>query len=184
VVIFGSMCVPFFAIYPFIKRMLDAWPLYEALIRVACIVVILSFASCFAISWAAQSSFRGYLLRSLDTSSAPGSSQSWPNAIPLKRALRLFGAHLWRYTLVVLPGNLALMWFLIGPGALTARDWATALKVQSINLSVGFVVGIWAMREALSVAYPGFRFQWVATAPRENPISVEMQPNSSVERKL
>jgi hypothetical protein len=154
------------------------------LFQFACVLVILSFASCCAISWAAQSSFRGYLLRSRDTPTAPGSSQSWPDVIPLTRAGSLFGAHLWRYVLVVLPVNLALIWLLVGPGALNAHDWVTVLKVQSINLSIGFIVGIWAMREALSVEYSGFQFRWIAAEHSASSISPETHPDPSVARKL
>jgi hypothetical protein len=184
VLIFTGMCLPFLAIYPLIKLMLGTWPLFEALFRLACILVILSLASCFAISWAAQSNFRGYLLRSFDTPTARGSSQSWPDVIPLTRAGRLFGAYLWRSVLVTLPINLAVIWLLVGPGALTAHDWVTVLKVQAINLSIGSIVAIWAMRVALSLAYPRFQFRWVAAESSADPSFLVSQPNPSVERKL
>jgi hypothetical protein len=182
--IFAGMGLLFSIIYAFIKLMLDSRPLFEALVRLTCILAIASFASCCAISWAAQSSFRGYLLRSRDAPTAPGASQSWPDVIPLTRAGRLFIAHLWRYILIVLPINLTLIWLLVGLRALTAHDWVTVLKVQAINNSIGFVVGIWAMREALSVAYPGFQFQWVADEYLASPNFQPTQPHPSVERKL
>jgi hypothetical protein len=75
----------------------------------------------------------------------------------------------------VIPVNVALIWFLVGRSALTAHDWTTVLKVQSINLSIGFVVGIWAMREALSVVYPAFRFQWIAAGSRSDSTGAETQ---------
>lgn len=184
VLIFAGMCLPFLAIYPFIKLMLGTWPLFEALFRLACILVILSFGSCLAISWAAQSNFRGYLLRSFDTPTARGSREAWPDVIPLRRAGRLFGAYLWRSALVTLPINLTLTWLLIGPRALTADDWVTVVKVQAINLSIGSLVAIWAMRVALTVAYPGFQFRWVAAESGANPSHLEPQLHPSVERKL
>ena len=179
-----GLCLPFFfAIFPVLKLVLDAWPLFEGLLRLACILVIFVIASCLAISWAVQSNFRGYWLRILDSRSASDSSPlSLPDNIPMTRAARLFGAHLWRYVLVVLPVNAALMWLLVGPAALKAGGWVAVLKSQSINLSVGFLVGIWAMREALSVAYPGFTFQWVVADSRVNPNLLEARPSPSVER--
>ena len=182
--IFSGMFLPFFAIYPFIKIILDAWPLYERLFRLACILSMFVFASCLAIRWATQSSFRGCLLRIVETASAADSSKSpSPNGITLGRAGRLFGAHMWRYALVALPINFALIWFFVGLGALNASDGVTVLKVQSINLSIGFIVGIWAMREALSVAYRGFQFRWVPAESSADPNALGTRPSPPVERK-
>jgi hypothetical protein len=141
--IFCGMCLPFLIIYPFIRLILDAWPLLERLIRLACILTMYTFACCFAIQWAVQSSFRGYLLRILDKTRAIDShASSSSNGIPLGRAGKLFGAHVWRYLLVVVPVNLTLIWYFLGTGSLYDEGWQTALKVQSINLPIGFAVGI------------------------------------------
>ena len=161
-----GMFIPFFVITIFIKFMLDAWPLLERLVILLGILAVSGFASCLAISWAAQKKFQGYVLRILDSQSPSASSGPvQPDVIPLTRAGRLFAAHLWRYILVVTPVNVALMWLLVGLAALSSPDGMTVLKVQAINLSIGFIVGIWAMREALGVAYRGFHFHWVAAEP-------------------
>jgi len=184
VLIFSGMVLIFLAIYPLFKIILDAWPLFERLFRLACILSIFAFASCLAIKWATQSSFRGYSLRIFETMSAADSSKSsLPSGITLGRAGRLFGAHMWRYALVVLPINLALIWFFVGFDALNASDGVTVLKVQSINLSIGFIVGIWAMREALNVAYRGFHFQWVSAESGADPNALESRPSASAEHK-
>jgi hypothetical protein len=176
------MCLPFLMIYPFVKLIFDEWPLFERLFRLACVLGMFAFASVLAVKWATQSSFRGYRLRILETASAAGSSQSsLTDGITLGRAARLFWAHLWRYVVVVLPINVSLIWFIVGPAALTATDRMTILKVQSINLSIGFIVGIWAMREALSAAYRGFQYQWVAAESSADPSGLEARPTNSIE---
>jgi hypothetical protein len=184
ILIFGGMSLPFFSVYPLFKFALNSWPRFEALFRFGCILVMLSLASSFAISWAARSSFGGCVLRTRDTLMARGSSESWPSVIPYKRAARLFASHLWRYILLLLPVNLALMRLLLGPGAPTSQDPTTILKVQAINLSIGFLVGIWAMREALNVPYPGFQFQWVAAESPADIDAAKKQSSPSVQDKL
>lgn len=47
-------------------------------------------------------------------------------------------------------------------GRLAASSWPRVLEAQAVNVVVGMLVGIWAMREALSVPYKGFRLEWVA----------------------
>jgi hypothetical protein len=120
----------FLMVYPVIRMILDSWPLFERLFRVACVLGIFAFASCLAIKWAAASNFRGYLLRILNTTSAAEvENPSSPNGVGLARAGRLFAAHLWRYALVTIPINFALLWLFFGPSALTAGDRATILKM-------------------------------------------------------
>jgi hypothetical protein len=182
VLVLCGMCLPYLAIYPFFKLILDAWPLFEHLFRLACVLGMFAFASVLAIRWATRSSFRGYQLRILETTGAAGSSQSsLTDGFTLGRAARLFWAHLWRYVLVVLPVNVCLIWFVVGPAALTATDRITVLKVQSINLSIGFIVGIWAMREALGAAYRGFQFHWVAAESGANRNGLEARPTNAIE---
>jgi len=179
--IFCGMSLPFFALYGILKIFLDAWPLFEHLFRLACILAEFTFASCFAIQWAAQASFRGNSLRILETTSAADSNQSSSsNGITMGRAGRLFGAHLWRYLLVVVPVNFVLISFVVGTAALLPGEWLTVLKVQSINFSIGFIVGVWAMREALSRAYRGFRFQWIAGISSATSNVLETPPSPSV----
>jgi hypothetical protein len=180
VVAFLGMCIPFAVMYPVVKFILEPWPVFEALFRLACILALFTVASCLAIRWAAESSFRGYLLRILDTTNATDSRQSsLPNGISLGRAGRLYGAHIWRYILVAVPINLALTWYFFGPGALQAHDWVTVLKVQSMTVPSGFIVGVWAMRAALGAPYRDFRFQWIAAESSAHPSHIGPQPGNS-----
>jgi hypothetical protein len=170
VLIVAGMCIVFLMIYPVLRMIINTWPLFERLFRLACVIGMYAFASCLAIKWAAESNFRGYLLRIVNTTNtADVGNPSSLNGVGLARAGRLFAAHLWRYALVTLPINFALIWFFFGPSALTGGDRATILKVQPINLSVGFIAGVWATREALGAAYRGFQFQWVAAESCSDP---------------
>ena len=68
--------------------------------------------------------------------------------------------------------------------ALAAHDWVTALKVQAVNLSIGSIVGIWAVRASLSLSYPGFQFRWVVAEVIAERSVIELPPDTSAERKL
>jgi hypothetical protein len=163
-----------------LKTLLDAWPLLERLFRLSNLLALMTLAACFAIRWASQSMFRGYILRVPQSSVAADSSEfSPPNGISLGRACRLFGAHIWRYAIVVLPVNFLLGWLFVGTDA--PENWLTVLKVQTINFSVGFVAGIWAMRASLKLAYRGFHFQWVSAQSSATPIDPRTPAGPSAE---
>jgi len=176
-----GMSVPFLSLYWIPKLFLDGWPVFELLFRLTCIVAEIVFASCFAIQWAARASFRGYSLRILETTNAPASVKSTsPNGITIGRAAKLFGAHLWRYLLVVVPVNVGLIGLLVRIGVLQPQPggWMAVLKMQAICQSFAFIAGIWAMREALSASFRGFQFRWIAQSSAQSNI-LEASPSPS-----
>jgi hypothetical protein len=109
--IFCGMMVPFIALYGVVKYFLETWPLLERIFRLSCLLALLTLAAGFAIRWAAKSRFRGYALQIFQSLMvATLSAASPPGVIAIGQAFRLFGAHLWRYAVVVLPINLMFMW--------------------------------------------------------------------------
>jgi hypothetical protein len=172
-------CLPVVIFFSLLGFALSAWPLFVAPLLIVCVLAALAFASIVALRWATESIFGGYSLRAVDTTDVLGPRLlSSEHGIPLRYAGRLYLSQLWRYLLVQLPVNFTLGWLLVGPGALTARDWSTVLRTQSINLVTGFIVGVWAMRAALRVAYSGFRFQWIAAETSDNSKVSETRPSS------
>jgi len=161
-----GMCLPFIIIVPILKLAFGQWRLFFLLLLLMCVVAACVLASCIAIKWAAESRFGGCLLQFIHTRRGSEASQTpIDQIIPPAAALKLFLAHVWRYLIAVVPLNLALICLLLGPHALAAADLATNLKVQCIDFPADFVVGIWAMKQALDLTYAGFRFQWVAARP-------------------
>lgn len=145
-------------------------------VRLICILTLLTCASCFGIQWAAKSRFHGYQLRPIASNRAADSTAS-PSSDELTfgRAARLFGSHLWRYVLGVVPVNV-LLELVVARQTELASGWPRILEAQATNVVAGLLVGAWAMREALSVTYRSFRLTWVPAASTPAPNAAESPP--------
>jgi hypothetical protein len=174
-----GMMVPFIALYGVVKYFLESWPLLERIFRLICLLAFLTLAAGFAIRWAAKSRFRGYALHiSQSLTGTTFSAASPPGVIALGQAFRLFGAHVWRYAVVVLPINLMFVWVI--ESHITRESWLFTLITQAFNLGIGFVFGIWAMRAALNLKYRGFEIHWINAKSTPDPSFSGTQTSSSV----
>ena len=163
VVLFLGMGLAMYACYWIIQILLESWPLAERLLRLIIVLGLMTLAMCFALQWCMQARYGDVKLHGEDTTItvAPNGSPSWRKLV-LRDALQVVWAHIWRYIVVLVPINVPIQWLLIGPIALQQGEALNlAIGRLAIDTVLGLAVGVWAMREALSVRYRTFRLLWI-----------------------
>jgi hypothetical protein len=121
----------------------------------------MAVAMSIAIQWSMRKRFGASQLQTVPLRAEPELGNRAPAAdLPLGWAAKVVWAHAWRYVLVAVPISLFLQWclfrFLLQPSSRTMFF----VEQQAVSLPVGILVGVWAMREAISVSYREFRLQW------------------------
>jgi hypothetical protein len=170
--LFVGFSVPFYVIYGLIKLLLDQWPLLERLIRLVAVLGLMGLAMSFAIQWAAKSRFGNFLLRAVPNREGPKTTGA-SSELTLGRAARVTASHLWRFALVVAPVNVALMELLLGHILPAELTWRVRIEEYAVTWPPGIVIGVWAMREALSLSYRDFHLQWFTVEEASTSLPIE-----------
>jgi hypothetical protein len=175
--LFAVFSVPFLMLYWIIKLLLDQWPLVERLVRLSIILSMMALGFGFALQWAMTARFSHLMLRIVPRGTTDNETLVASEIrLTLSRALSVLWSSTWRYTLVVVPVNYVLLRLFLGGMPTQPNDWRALLEAQAISIPSSFLIGIWAIREALSLSYRNFQFEWQTPPIDAEPITAATPP--------
>jgi hypothetical protein len=158
VLVWLGSAVAFYLIAGPVEAAVAAPPLIATLFDLAVLSVLMPAAGCLAVRECSRASFGDYRLR-VEPKGTIG--------LTLGEAAQIAWAQLWRSAVVAIPVYFLARWLLV-PLALVLLSPATAraqlLDRQLVYVTLLLLIGLWAMREALSIRYASFHLRWASEA--------------------